>query len=191
MRTPWLVLTWLLSALFLGWWVAHNPLPDGFQNEYIHVGNAYALWAAATEGDQWTLRWIAYTGYWPFGFQLASWPGLLIMDTSRMALLTANLWHLGLLLWACSSLGRAFGARWTPIILLLCPGVFGSLVRYEPNLANIAWVAAGLACLVGSRGLSWGLLGSPGLSWAVLPRNYGTPHLRQRLRGLGSLKLAG
>ena len=45
------------------------------------------------------------------------------------------------------------GAPLAPVLLLLCPGVFGSLVRYEPNLAVIAWTAAGLAFLLRSQGL--------------------------------------
>ena len=33
----------LLGTIWLCWWIFHNPAPDGFQNEYIHVGNAYDL----------------------------------------------------------------------------------------------------------------------------------------------------
>jgi len=58
-------------------------------------------------------------------------------------------------------MGRSLGAPLAPVLILLCPGVFGSLVRYEPNLAAIAWTAAGLACLVQSVNLTrrWAVVG--------------------------------
>ena len=42
-----------------------NPLPDGYQNEYLHVGNAYDLFQALIDLDVWHMRWYMYTGYWP------------------------------------------------------------------------------------------------------------------------------
>jgi hypothetical protein len=152
-RARWLVLLFVLAAAWLGWWASHNPLPDGFQNEYLHVGNAYDLWAALTAFDVWHLRWYMYTGYWPWGFYAVPWPFLAITGPDRVALLAGNLLHLGVLLVAMRSLGRSFGAPLAPVLVLLCPGVFGGLVRFEPNLADIAWVAAGVAALVASQGL--------------------------------------
>ena len=153
MRVRWLVLLLVLATAWLGWWAGHNPLPDGFQNEYLHVGNAYDLWAALTAFDVWHLRWYMYTGYWPWGFYALPWPFLAVSGPDRLALLAGNLVHLAVLLGATRSLGRAFGAPLAPLLVVLCPGVFGGLVRFEPNLADIAWVAAGLAALVGSQGL--------------------------------------
>ncbi len=164
MKARWLALIWLLAALWCGWWVQHNPLPDGYQNEFLHVGNAYDLWGALQAGDLWHLRWYMYTGYWPWGFHAVAWPFLAVVGLSRGALVASNLLHLGVLLWGSNRLGRAFAAPWAPLLVLLCPGSFGALVRYEPNLAVIAWTTAGLAALVGSAGLrerratlGWGL----------------------------------
>lgn len=226
----------MVLAAYTGWWVDHNPLPDGHQNEPIHMKNGYQLWVSWTvfvqefwgaiglwwsenlpsggfwahveRGEQWTLRHTAYMSPWPFGYQLASWPGLFLLGTSRWALMTANLLHLGLLIGAMASLGRSFGARWAPVLVVLCPGVLGSLVRYEPNLANVAWVAAGLACLVRSGGLrsrkhvlGWGTCLGVGLMMdrltvgfflvpAVLPLLRGTDRKVWKNVGLG-IAMAG
>jgi len=152
-RWRWIIALWLCAALFQGWWVAHNPLPDGFQNEYLLLGNAMDLWGALTSGDLWHMRWYMYTGYWPWGFFAVPWPFMSVLGPTRLALVMGNLIHLAVLLAAVNIMGRALGARWAPVLVLLCPGVFGSLVRFEPNLADIAWTAAGLACLVRSRDL--------------------------------------
>ncbi len=154
MRWRWIIALWLCAALFQGWWVAHNPLPDGFQNEYLLLGNSMDLWGALTSGDIWHMRWYMYTGYWPWGFYAVPWPFMAVLGPTRLALVMGNLIHLGVLLAAVNVMGRALGARWAPVLVLLCPGVFGTLVRYEPNLAGIAWTAAGLAFVVRSRGLA-------------------------------------
>lgn len=153
MRTRWLLLIWTVAALWLGWWSAHNPMPDGFQNESIHVGNAYDLYEAVVARDLWHTRWYMYTGYWPWGFYAVPWPFLAVLGLGRLPLLLGNLVHLAALLWGANRLGRAFGAPLAPLILLLCPATFGALVRFEPNLADIAWVSVGLAFLVDSQGL--------------------------------------
>lgn len=149
----WPALLLLPAAAFLAWWSLHNPLPDGFQNESLHVGNAYDLWGALRDGDLWHIRWYMYTGYWPWGFYALAWPILAVTDLSMGALLATNLVHLGVLIWAAARLGRVFSAPLAPLLVLLCPATFGALVRYEPNLANLAWVLAGLALLVESQGL--------------------------------------
>ncbi|MCK6505385.1 hypothetical protein L6R53_18635 [Myxococcota bacterium] len=154
MRSTFLPLLLLVpAAAWLWWWATHNPLPDGFQNEYLLMGNAYDLWAALVDLDQWHLRWHAYTGYWPFGLYVVPWPWMALLGPSRAALLAGNLVHLGVLLWATHDLGRRLDAPLAAPLVLLCPGVFGSLVRFEPNLAAIAWTAAGLAFLLQSQGL--------------------------------------
>ncbi len=158
------VLLWLLGAAFLVWWAGQNPSSDGFQNEYLHHGNALDLWGALRDLDQYHLRWYAYTGYWPFGLYVVPWPTMAVLGPTRLALLLGNLVHLAALLWGAWRLGRTLHAPLAPALLLLCPGVFGALVRIEPNLATVGWTAAGLACLVESQGLrsrrwalGWGL----------------------------------
>lgn len=148
-----LLILWLLAGAYLTWWVGQNPLPDGFQNEYLLVGNAMDLWGALTQGDVWHMRWYMYTGYWPWGLYAVPWPVMAILGPTRLALILGNMVHLGVLLVAVNQLGRSFGGRLAPVLVLLCPGIFGTLVRFEPNLAAAAWTAAGLAALVDSNGL--------------------------------------
>ena len=152
-RWPFLLLLWLISAVYLCWWVGANPLPDGFQNEYLLVGNAMDLWGALRAGDVWHMRWYMYTGYWPWGLYAVPWPFMAVLGPTHLALVLGNLIHLGVLIAATNSLGRALGGRWAALLVVLCPGVFGPLVRFEPNLAATAWTAAGLAALVASNGL--------------------------------------
>lgn len=158
MRWRWLCLIGLVATVWMGWWLRHNPLPDGFQNEYLHVGNAYDLWSAMLRGAWWQVRLLVEGNYWPPGFYLVPLPLLWLSavksGTQPWGLLVAgNLVHLGVLLVAMRSLGRSLAAPLAPLLVVLCPGVFGALVRYEPNLAVVAWTAAGLAFLVRSEGL--------------------------------------
>ena len=148
-----LLILWLLAAIHMVWWMQANPLPDGYQNEYLLLGNAMDLWGALVDGDVWHLRWYMYTGYWPWGLYAAPWPFVSVLGPGRLAFVLGNLIHLAVLLVAVNHLGRAVGGRLAPVLVLLCPGVFGTLVRFEPNLAAIAWTAAGLAALVHSQGL--------------------------------------
>ena len=76
---------------------------------------------------------------------------MVVMGVTRQALVMGNLIHLAVLLIAVRSLGRAVGGKLAPLLVVLCPGVFGTLVRFEPNLAAIAWTAAGLATLIQSH----------------------------------------
>ena len=153
MRWSYLFIVWLSAAAYLVWWVSTNTLPDGFQNEYLLVGNAMDLWGALTTADIWHLRWYMYTGYWPWGLYAAPWPFMAIMGPTHLAMVLGNMIHLGVLLVAVNHMTRQLGGRWGALLVLLCPGVFGTLVRFEPNLAAIAWTAAGLAALTSSRGL--------------------------------------
>lgn len=130
-----------------------NTLPDGFQNEYLLIGNAMDLWGALVTADVWHLRWYMYTGYWPWGLYAAPWPFMAILGPTRLAMILGNLIHLGVLIIAVNHMTRRLGGRWGVLLVCLCPGVFGTLVRFEPNLAAIAWTAAGLAALISSQGL--------------------------------------
>ena len=76
-----------------------------------------------------------------------------VFGPTRLAMVLGNLIHLGVLLVAINYMTRQFGGRWGPLLICLCPGIFGTLVRFEPNLAAIAWTSAGLAALVSSQGL--------------------------------------
>ena len=88
----------------MGWflyWIDQNPLPDGYQNEYLHVGNAYDLFQALIDLDVWHMRWYMYTGYWPWGLYAVSWPFLLIFNMSYSSLLYSNWIYIGILGVSC------------------------------------------------------------------------------------------
>ena len=110
-RWPFLLLLWLISAVYLCWWVGANPLPDGFQNEYLLVGNAMDLWGALRAGDVWHMRWYMYTGYWPWGLYAVPWPFMAVLGPTHLALVLGNL--LDPLL-----------PRFAPASLLLWPALF-------------------------------------------------------------------
>ena len=136
------IVLFLIIVLWSLWWHGNNPSPDGYQNEYLHVGNAFDLWESLVKGDVWSLRWHMYTGYWPFGLYMLAWPAMMF-EMSHRALFCTNL----LLLCGMLSLfyrNRAFLAF---SLLLLCPGVFGSIVRFEPNFVNFICLAVGLFSL--------------------------------------------
>ena len=104
-----LLILWLLAAIHMVWWMQANPLPDGYQNEYLLLGNAMDLWGALVDGDVWHLRWYMYTGYWPWGLYAAPWPFVSVLGPGRLAFVLGNLIHLAVLLVAVNHLGRAVG----------------------------------------------------------------------------------
>ena len=151
----------VLVLLWSFWWIQSHPLPDGLQNEYLHIGNAYDLWNALTSGDLWHLRWYAYTSYWPFGFYLAPWPYLSIFGATREALVLSNLTYVLVLVSTLSVLSTRFKSPYAPALLFLSPAIFGSVVRFEPNIATVSMVSLCLLCLLNSKGFSsvrWSLV---------------------------------
>ncbi len=154
-----------LGALLLGvaWavitpWTLRNGLMDGYQNEFLHVGNMLDLWEAWTERDRHTLSYLLRENYWPPLFYLAPWPLFATLGPGHQAMVWTNLGHLAVLLWAVYQLGRTLRDRETGLLAMalvwVLPSVFGNLVRVEPNVAVCAWVTVGALCLVRSRGFT-------------------------------------
>ena len=144
-----------VEALF---WLDANQLPDGHQNEYLHVGNAMDLWGAWVQRDWWHLNYYGAANYWPPGFYVGPWPVFAVFGASHRAMVLTNLGHLALLLWSTFALGRQLGGRRVGLMAMalipLYPSVFGNLVRFEPNVALIAWVTLAALCLVRSEHLT-------------------------------------
>jgi hypothetical protein len=214
--SPWTFWLALAAALGLAWaqvdlWTAQNGLPDGHQNEFLHVGNALDLWGAWVDRDAWHLRYYLSTNYWPPGFYLWPWPWMMALGAGHRAMVLANIGHLAVLLWAAGRGAEALAGRgaalWTMALLSLTPSVYGNLVRFEPNLAVAAWVSVaalwlgrsealgrgresvmfGLACGVGMLmdRLSMGIFLAPAALWVIFaaPRSPGDG--ARRLRGVG------
>ena len=149
------------TVFWFFYWISNNPLPDGYQNEYLHVGNAYDLFGALVDFDIWHLRWYMYTGYWPWGFYAVPWLFLYFFGLSYTSLLYTNLLYIGIIGISCFLLRHRTPAGLFFALILATPSIFGTIVRYEPNLANIAWVSLGCAALLRSENLrqrNWVLL---------------------------------
>lgn len=160
----------LTFGLWLLWWTIHNPLPDGYQNEYLHVGNAFDLYEAVVSLDWWHVRWYAYTSYWPWGFYAVPLVGLLPFGKGIEVLILSNLLYLIALIWAMQRLGMAFQRPTALGLVLFSPAVFGAMTRFEPNFANVALMAVGLLCLIESKefhhrgwSIGWGVALGMGL----------------------------
>lgn len=155
------ILIFLVFSAWLFWWTSNNPLSDGYQNEYLHLGNAFDIFEALLQLDFWHLRWYTYTSYWAWGFYLPPWIGMFFTGKSLSMAILSNLWYLGLLIWSMEHLDRHFGLKYSLLLLLFCPAVFGAMTRFEPNFANIAFMAFGLLTVIRSQQFAdrrWSLL---------------------------------
>ena len=85
-----LVLIWMILSALTWRWTAINTLMDGYQNEYLHVGNALDLWEAWRARDSYNLGYLLSSNYWPPLFYL--WPSLLfaLFGVSYMAMVLSN-----------------------------------------------------------------------------------------------------
>lgn len=156
---PLLLLTLLLIQLGLEQqvWLSRNGIPDGYQNEYLHVGNAMDLFGSFLARDAWHLRYYLSTNYWPPGFYLWPWPLMMALGATHRVMVLSNLGHLALLLWSVYRLGELARDRVTGLFAMglvsLYPAIFGNLMRYEPNVAVAAWVSVAALWWLRSDGL--------------------------------------
>jgi len=143
----------------VGWiatvWVGRNGLMDGYQNEYLHVGNALDLWQAWGDRDRHLLSYLLRENYWPPGFYVAPWPVFAVFGAGHLQMVWTNVLHLAVLLYAVYHLGLALRDRATGLVamglVVLLPSIVGNALRYEPNVAACAWVSLATLCLVRSR----------------------------------------
>jgi hypothetical protein len=176
---PIIVWTGLMLALGAGTiaWLGRNPFPDGYQNEYIHVGNAFDLFDALIRWDTWHLRYYVAHAYWPPLFYGATWPLQALWERSRDAMVLTNLAWLALALACTYQLARGRRAGIAAMLLLACsPGLFGTLVRYEPNIAQLGCLGLSLLALDRSQGLRhlrWSALAGLGLAGGLLTDRLG------------------
>jgi hypothetical protein len=159
-------------------WLGRNPFPDGYQNEYIHVGNAFDLWDALLRRDTWHLRYYVAHAYWPPLFYAAPWPLMGLLERSRDTLALFNIGWLAIALASAYHLSRGRVAGIGAMLLLaLSPALFGTIVRYEPNLAQLACLGLTLLALDRSQGyrrVGWSMLAGVGLATGLLTDRLGT-----------------
>ena len=104
------LLCFLLMTAWLIWWTSQNPLPDGYQNEFLHVGNTFDLYESLVRLDWWHVRWYAYTSYWPWGFYAVPMVLLLPFGKSIQLLVLSNVLYLALLMWSMIRLGKRYNS---------------------------------------------------------------------------------
>jgi len=143
-----------------GQWLLRNDLPDGYQNEFIHLFTLGEIWFRLRDAgldEAWPFLWDEY--YPP----LLHAPAALAMSVFGrdrvVATLALGVWIIPLLC-ATAGLARAaaksaWAGAWAVVLLACAPAIFGGVRRYEPNVALAACVALALWWL--SRG---GLKGS-------------------------------
>ncbi len=158
---------WLVPIVLAGVFVAHalgmwrwldrNTLPNGYQNEIFHLGNALELWVAWQERSWTVLHNLLFEQYWPPLQYLTAFP-FLAAGVSRDAFVGANLLYLALLLVSVYLLGARLDTWGTGLLaaVLLCffPSIFGNLRHFEPNVPLTAMVACSMVLLDSSRRFS-------------------------------------
>ncbi len=130
------------------WWLARNDLPDGYQNEFIHLYTLVEIffrWRDDSIGEAWPFLW---DEYYPPLLHFPGLVGLALADASKsVATLSLGAMVLPLLV-ATGLLGRRVGGAWVGAwavtLVAFAPAVFGNVRRYEPNVALAAWVALAL-----------------------------------------------
>ncbi len=135
------------AALVLGvahWWIARNELPDGYQNEFIHLFTLGEIFfRLRDDGFAEALPFIR-DEYWPPLLHLLPGLALACLEPSRqLATFTAALAVIPLLA-ATAALGLRLAGPWTACLATsltaFAPTIFGNARRYEPNVLLAAFV---------------------------------------------------
>jgi len=139
-------------------WLRANSLPDGLQNEFIHLQRAVELFFRARDLGGGGLGELLWRDYYPPLLSLVGAGTLALGARSADALAASNLLWLGLLIVSVYALGRRMGGPWVGVLAaaLVClyPSIYGNLRHHEPNLALAALVAAAIWALDASRNLT-------------------------------------
>ncbi len=145
-------------GVITAWWLGRNDLPDGFQNEFIHLFTLTEAWFRGRDegiAAAWPFLW---DEYYPPGIQAVAAGALAILGPGRLVA-TLSLGLFGFILFhAVGRITRELAGPRTAAVAILWiavfPAIFGNLRRFEPNIAVSALAAAAVASLVQSRGLA-------------------------------------
>jgi len=134
------------------WWLLRNDLPDGYQNEFIHLYTLTEIFFRGRDdslAEAWPFLW---GEYWPPGIHLTAASVMAVVGRSKNIAILSLLTHLALLLVVVSWAGRKLRDAWTgaaaAVLLVSYPAIFGNIRRFEPNIALAAFVAAAALLLV-------------------------------------------
>lgn len=129
------------------WWLRAHVLPNGYQNEIFHLGNALDLYNAFRSGELRLLHDLLFTQYWPPLHYLASFPFLLV-EISRDSFVLSNIFFLSLLVLSTYQLGKRLESRAVGLLaaflVTLFPSIYGNLRHFEPNVPLAAGVTTSL-----------------------------------------------
>lgn len=145
------VLTTVFGWITL-WWLLRNDLPDGYQNEFIHLYTLTEIFFRARD-DSFAEAWPFLWGeYWPPGIHLTAASVMAVVGRSKNIAVLSLLTHLAVLLVAVSWAGQKLRDARTGLVAATLvasyPAIFGNLRRFEPNIALAAFVAAAALLLV-------------------------------------------
>lgn len=146
---PVLVLMVLLGAQAWGLtvWLQAHVLPNGYQNEIFHLGNALDLFSALRQHDLRLVHDLLFTQYWPPLHYLSAFP-FLSFGIERDHFVYSNLFFLLLLLYTVYRLGSRLESRGAgvlaAVLVSLFPAIYGNLRHFEPNVPLTALVSLSL-----------------------------------------------
>ena len=139
-------------------WLRANSLPDGLQNEFIHLQRAVELFFRARDLGGSGLGELLWRDYYPPLLAVVGAGTMALGARSEDALAASNLLWLALLMASLYGLGTRLGGRWVGVlaaaVVCLYPSIFGNLRHHEPNLALTALGAAAIWALASSRNLT-------------------------------------
>ena len=197
-------LVWLMHVVVSLWWLQRNPLPNGFQNEILHLGNALDIWVVYQFDNLGLLHDFLFKGYWPPLVYVTSMVPVSILGPSRDSFVAVNFGWLALLMGATFAIGRRLfspGVGLAAAILIsFFPSIYGNVVRFEPNIALTAVVTLSIWTLIRSSEFTrsrWALLFGviSGVGLLVDRLAYGffiyAPSLLAWFRGLSSAWSSG
>lgn len=146
---------WLL--LSTARWLGRNDLPDGFQNEFIHLFTLTEAYFRARDEQLGAAFPALFDEYYPPLIHGSAAATFAIVGPSYANAVLSVAPFLTLLLGAAARLGHALlgwrGGIAVPTVLAFAPAIFGNMRRFEPNLAVSAFTAAAITTLIVRGGL--------------------------------------
>lgn len=148
----WVAAHAILVLIATRWWLGHNELPDGYQNEFIHLYTLGEIVFRMRDDSFADALPFIRDEYWPPLIHLLPGLAMAIFEPSR-ALVT---WVAGLavvpLLAASAAialrLGGVSAACIATSLIAGAPMIFGNARRYEPNILLAALVMVALWLVV-------------------------------------------
>jgi len=138
-------------------WLSRHALPDGWQNEFLHVFRAVEVFLRIRDMGGDGIHYWLFEEYYP-PLQALVGVGALAIGPDRVDTLAAsNLLWLALLLVATYGLGRRIAGPSAGLlaaaIVSFYPSIYGNLRHFEPNVALAALAVTAIWALDASKGL--------------------------------------